>query len=199
MKMRVPKDGLRVIAVVFFSLCAVAMAVGQSTKPADDKDTLQALLKEVSMLRQALQTLQRMSVDTYRSQLLVDRIRINREDVRRLTTSLYETRETLRRTQETIPSLTEQLKMQETQVQLEVDVAKRSPLEFELKRTKDALENYKTQVEPLKEREQQLSVELNKERARLDELEGRLDLLERGIENDRQKLEADRPAAPKTP
>ncbi len=194
-----PKGALRSIAVVLFSVCLVSIAAGQTTKPADDKDTLQALLKEVTMLRQALQTLQRMSVDTYRSQLLVDRIRVNREDVRRLTASLNETRDTLRRTQLTIPTFTEQVKMEETQVQLEVDPAKRAPLEFELKRTKDALENYKSQIDPLKEREQQLSAELNKEKAQLEELEGRLDLLERGIDNDRQKLDQDKPAAPKTP
>jgi chromosome segregation ATPase len=194
-----PKGALRSIAVVLFSVCLVSIAAGQTTKPADDKDTLQALLKEVSMLRQALQTLQRMSVDTYRSQLLVDRVRVNREDMRRLTASLNETRDTLRRTQQTIPTFTEQVKMQETQLQLEVDPAKRAPLEFELKRTKDALENYKSQIDPLKEREQQLSAELNKEKAQLEELEGRLDLLERGIENDRQKLDQDKPAAPKTP
>jgi chromosome segregation ATPase len=172
---------------------------GQNNKPAEDKEAIQELLTEVRMLRQALQTLQRMSVDTYRSQLLVDRIRVNREDVRRLTASLNETRDTLRRTQQTIPTFTEQVKMEETQVQTEVDPAKRAPLEFELKRTREALENYKAQIDPLREREQQLSAELNKEKAQLDELEGRLDLLERGIDNDRQKLETDKPAVPKTP
>ena len=191
MTTRVPRHALRSIAVVLFSICLVSIAAGQTTKPADDKDTLQALLKEVSMLRQALQTLQRMSVDTYRSQLLVDRIRINREDVRRLSASLNETRETLRRTQQTIPTFTDQVKMEETQVQLEVDPAKRAPLEFELKRTKDALENYKSQIDPLKEREQQVQADLNREKAQLEELEGRLEMLERSIENDRQRLDKD--------
>lgn len=45
---------------------------GQSNKPPEDKEAIQELLTEVRMLRQALQTLQRMSVDTYRSQLMVD-------------------------------------------------------------------------------------------------------------------------------
>jgi chromosome segregation ATPase len=59
------------------------------------------------------------------------------------------------------------------------------------------LENYKSQIEPMKEREQQLQAELNKEKAQLDELEGRLNMLERSIENDRQKLDAS--TSPKTP
>jgi len=87
--------------------------------------------------------------------------------------------------------------MQETQVQLEVDQLKRSQWEFELKRSKEMLENYKSQIEPMKEREQQLQAELNKEKAQLDELEGRLNMLERSIENDRQKLDAS--TSPKTP
>ncbi len=188
-----------VLIILFAGLGLVQRVNGQNNKPAEDKEAIQELLTEVRLLRQALQTLQRMSVDTYRSQLLVDRIRVNREDLRRLTAALNETRETLRKTQLTIPSFTDQVKMQETQVQLEVDQAKRSQLDFELKRTKDALENYKSQIEPLMEREQQLSAELSKEKAQLEELEGRLDLLERGIENDRQKLEPGKPAAAKTP
>jgi chromosome segregation ATPase len=197
------KGHARTLFLVLITLSAglglVQRVNGQNSKPPEDKEALQELLTEVRLLRQALQTLQRMSVDTYRSQLLVDRIRVNREDVRRLTGSLNDTRETLRKTQLTIPNFTDQVKMQETQLQIEVDQAKRSQLEFELKRTKDALENYKSQIEPLKEREQQLSGELNKERAQLEELEGRLDLLERGIENDRQKLEPGKPAAAKSP
>jgi hypothetical protein len=56
----------------------------------------------------------------------------------------------------------------ETQLQLEVDQAKRAEFEFELKRSKEALENYKSQIDPMKEREQQLQVDLNKEKAQLE-------------------------------
>jgi hypothetical protein len=81
--------------------------------------------------------------------------------------------------------------MQETQLQLEVDQLKRAQREFDLKRSREMLENYKSEIEPLKEREQQVQAELNKEKTQLGELEGRLDLLERAIENDRQKLDKD--------
>jgi chromosome segregation ATPase len=172
---------------------------GQNTKPPEDKEAIQELLSEVRMLRQALQTLHRMSLDTYRSQLLSDRIRANREDVRRLTSSLNETRDTLAKTQNTIPQFVDRLKLLENQVLLEADQQKRANLEFEVRRTKEGIEIYKSQIEPLKEREQQLSADLNTEKSRLQELESRLDLLERGIENDRQKLESDKPAAAKNP
>jgi len=86
----------------------------------------------------------------------------------------------------------------ENQVLLEADQQRRANLEFEVRRTKEGIEMYKSQIEPLKEREQQLAADLNTEKSKLQELESRLDLLERGIENDRQKLE-DKPAAAKNP
>ena len=198
MNMRAFPQLFRVIGGIVVGLSLTSLAGAQEAKTAN-KDTVEQLLTEVRLLRQAMQTVQRISIETYRSQLLVDRIRVNREDIRRLTASLNETRELLRKTQLTIPSFTEQAKLQETQLQLEVDQQKRATLDFELKRTRDMLENYKSQIDPLREREQQLRAELNKEQAQLDELEGRLDLLERSIENDRQKLDGEKPPAPKNP
>ena len=183
---------VRLSAAVIFMLCVTPIAFGQTNQQPEDKETLRALLTEVRILRQALQTLQRMSIDTYRSQLLVDRIRVNREDVRRLTASLNETRDLIGKTQTTIPQFIDRQKLLETQVQLEIDQGKRAQLEFEVRRTKEAVEMYKAQLDPLKEREQQLSAQLNSEKTRLDELENRLDLLERGIDNDRQRLEVDK-------
>ena len=179
-------------------LSVVQGVKGQNNKPPEDKESIQELLSEVRMLRQALQTLHRMNLDSYRSQLLVDRIRVNREDVRRLASSLNETRDTLAKTQNTIPQFVDRLKLLENQVLLEADQQRRANLEFEVRRTKEGIELYKSQIEPLKEREQQLAADLNTEKSKLQELESRLDLLERGIENDRQKLE-DKPAAAKNP
>ena len=190
---------VRLIAAVIFMLCLTQIAAGQTNQQPEDKETLKALLTEVRMLRQALQTLQRMSIDTYRSQLLVDRVRVNREDVRRLTASLNETRDLIGKTQSTIPQFIDRQKLLESRVQLEVDQGKRAELEFEVKRTKDSVEMYKSQLEPLKEREQQLSAQLNSEKSKLDELENRLDLLDRGIESDRQRFENDRTLQEKKP
>ncbi len=198
MKVRRSAYILRAMGCLVFGVCVSSLAVAQDAKPFDGKDTMQQLLAEVRMLRQALEAVQRINMDTYRSQLLVDRVRASREEIRRLNASLNDAREMLRRTQQTIPNFTEQVKMQETQLQLEVDQSKRATWEFELKRSKEALENYKSQIEPMKEREQQMQADLNKEKAQLEELEGRLEMLERSIENDRQKLDKDAPK-PKTP
>jgi len=190
---------VRLIAAVIFMLCLTQMIAGQTNQQPGEKETLQALLTEVRMLRQALQSLQRMSIDTYRSQILVDRIRVNREDVRRLTTSLNETRDLLAKTQTTIPQFIDRQKLLESQVQLEIDQDKRAQLEFEAKRTKEAIEMYKSQLVSLREREEQMSAQLISEKTKLDELENRLDLIERGIENDRQRLENDKTAPERKP
>jgi chromosome segregation ATPase len=199
MRKRKARTSFLLLVILLVWLGLVQSVSGQANKESEDKAAIHDLLVEVRMLRQALQTLHRMSLDTYRSQLLVDRIRANREDIRRLTSSLNETRDTLFKTQNTIPQFIDRQKLLESQVQLEVDQQRRAQLEFELKRTREGVEMYKSQIEPLKEREQQMSADLNAEKAKLQELESRLDLLERAIENDRQKLEQDKPAPAKTP
>ena len=197
MSERKTRRHFKIVVMMFFTLCLSQLAVGQNQS--DDKETLKALLTEVTLLRHALQTLQRMSLDTYRSQLMVDRVRANRENIRRLSTSLNETRDTIAKIQISIPRNLEDQKLMENQIPLEVDGTKRAILELELRRSKEAVELYKSQTERLKQREQELTAELRTEQTKLDELEGRLDMLERAIESDRQKLEENKPTATKNP
>src|ERR1043165_7675318 len=145
--------------VVLFGLSLAQSTRAQTDKEPDDRETLRALLIEVRTLRVALQTLQQMSIDTCRTQGLVDRIRATREDVRRLTTSLNENRDQLVRIQATIPQYLDRQKLFEAQLQLEADQSKRAELEFELKRKKEGIKTDKAQIEPLKEREQQIAVD----------------------------------------
>jgi len=178
----------RLILVVCLTVFVGQVALGQASKQPDDRETIPALLAEVRALRQALQSVHEMSLDTYRSRLLVDRIEAARENIRRLNSSLDELRQTIDKTQVTIPNFTEKVKLLESHAQLEVDQKKKAELEFEIKQHKQMLERYKSLIEPLKEREQQLVTELQNEKSKLEELENRLDRLERTIENDRLKL-----------
>ena len=59
------------VAVLFAGLVLVPAVCGQNSKQTEDQEAIQQLLAEVRMLRQALQTLHRMNLDTYRSQLPV--------------------------------------------------------------------------------------------------------------------------------
>lgn len=189
----------RLILLACLTLTIAQMAAGQTNKQPDDRETLQALLVEVRSLRQVLQSLHELSLDTNRGRLLVDRIQAARENIRRLNSSLDETRETLEKTQATVPRFTERQKLLESHAQLEVDQRKRAELEFEAKETKQAIERYKSAIDPLKEREQQLLTEMQNEKSKLEDLESRLDRLERAIENDRLKLAGDKPVSPKKP
>jgi uncharacterized protein YlxW (UPF0749 family) len=184
----------RLARVAIFSLALAPLAAAQAAKPVENADTMKELLSEVRSLRQALQTLQRMSVDTYHTQLMVDRIRISREDVRRLKDTLNDTRDTITRTQLAIPNGLEEQKTLESLISVETDLARKTQFEFELKRSKNAVEMYKSQIETLKQREQDLTADLRTEQAKLEDLENHLNLLEQTIENDRQKLDKDKAA-----
>ena len=194
MNKRRPGPFGRLVGVALFSLTVASLVAAQTAKPAENADTMKELLGEVKSLRQALQTLQRMSVDNYRTQLMVDRIRISREDVRRLKDTLNDTRDRITRTQQAIPNSLEEQKALETLISVETDLAKKTQLEFELKRSKGAVDMYKSQLETLKQREEDLTTELRTEQARLEALENHLNLLEQTIENDRQKLDKDKAA-----
>jgi len=191
---RRPGTLMRFVVVALFSLILAPSVAAQTAKPGENADTMKELLGEVRSLRQALQTLQRMSVDTYRTQLMVDRIHISREDVRRLKDSLNDTRDTINRTQQAIPNAVEEQKALEALISVETDLAKKTQFEFELKRAKGVVEMYKSQLETLKQREEDLTSELRTEQAKLDDLENHLNLLEQAIENDRQKTDKDKAA-----
>lgn len=186
---------VRLVGVAIFSLTLAPLVAAQAAKPVENADTMKELLGEVRSLRQALQALQRMSVDTYRTQLMVDRIRISREDVRRLKDALDEARDRIIRTQQAIPNNLEEQKALEATISVETDLSKKTQLEFELKRSKSAVDMYKSQLETLKQREDDLTAELRTEQAKLEELENRLNSLEQAIENDRQKLDKDKDKA----
>lgn len=58
-----------VLTILFVGSGFAQGVKGQNNKP-EDKEVIQDLLAEVRMLRQALQTLHRMNLDSYRSQLM---------------------------------------------------------------------------------------------------------------------------------
>lgn len=179
------------VSLVFTMLFVVGETRAQSVtnpKPADDEQTIKSLLNEVRLLRQ---TLQSTGLNAYRSQILLERIKISNEQVIRLSRSLTDVREQLEKTEQTIPRMGEQQKLMESLVDAEADPIKRARMEFELKEMKRAGERYKTIIEKLKEQEQQQAAQLREEQNKLNELETRLQRLEDQIENEVQKLKAE--------
>jgi predicted nucleic acid-binding Zn-ribbon protein len=165
-------------------LCILAApAKAQSPKPPDDK-TLQSLVNEVRLLRE---TLQRINLNSYRSQIIVERIRAQNDRVARLTRMLEDTRDESANIQMHINQLAERAKSLESQIQQESDTKQRAQLEVEQKEFKYVLDQQKQRYERLRERETRLNTELQAEQGKLSELEGRLDALEREIENEMER------------
>ena len=190
---------IKLMGVVCFILGLTQLVSAQNNRQVEDRDTLQQLLNEVRLLRESMQTAQRMHTDTYRSQLLIDRIRVIREDIRRLTASINENRDALARIRITIPHNVDEQKLLEDQIKLEVNDSKRSALEMELKRSKEAVEMYSSQADRLNVREQEMLSELRTQQTKLDDLESRLNLLERAMDTDRERLESEKSAPAKKP
>ncbi len=175
--------------VLVASLCFINGASAQTEVKADADQTTKALLNEVRLLRQ---TLQNTSLNAYRSQILLERIKIHNEQIVRLSATLGATREMLEKTEATIPRMGEQIKLLETTIENEMDVAKRAQLEFELKDHKRLVELYKGQVVRFREREQEQAAQLREQQGKLAELERRLENLEDLIENETQQLKSER-------
>jgi chromosome segregation ATPase len=187
--MRFHKNVSLVFLMLFTIPCCFSQAYAQNELKASEPDpTIKSLLNEVRLLRQ---TLQSTGLNAYRSQILLERIKITNEQVVRLTQALSEVREDLEKTELTIPRMGEQQKTLETMIESEVDPAKRAKLEFEIKDLKRSVDRYKVLLERTKEREQQQAAQLREEQNKLTELETRLQRLEDQIENEVQRLKAE--------
>jgi predicted nucleic acid-binding Zn-ribbon protein len=172
--------------LLFTMLCTVSTGSAQNELKTSEPDpTIKSLLNEVRLLRQ---TLQNTGLNAYRSQILLERIKISNEQVVRLTQALSETRDQMEKTALTIPRMGEQQKVLETMVEAEVDLAKRARMEFEVKDIKHSIERYRTELDRMKEREQQQTTQLREEQSKLSDLETRLQRLEDQIENEIQRL-----------
>ncbi len=175
---------LVLVAVLVFFNAAYAQS---ETKPEPDPTT-KALLNEVRLLRQ---TLQNTGLNAYRSQILLERIKINNEQIVRLAAALNETREQLEKTEGTIPRHGEQIKMLETIIENEVDPVRRAQHDYEIKDLKRSVEVYKGQVVRLKEREQAQAAQLQEQQGKQAELERRLENLEEQIETEIKRMKTD--------
>ncbi len=173
---------------VFFLCCLATNAALAQTKQQDDDQTIQSLLIEVRLLRK---TLQQTGLNAHRSQIILERMRAQADQVMRLTRLLEEVRNDVEKVEATIPRFSEQAKLMEIQIEREGDAFKRAQLDFEVKDRKRAVERYKIGLERQREREQQVSTQLAAEQARLAELENRLDMVEREIENEVERQRSD--------
>ena len=163
-------------------------ARAQSLKQNSDEQITKALLEEVRLLRQ---TLQRLNLNAYRSQIIVERIRAQNDRVARLSRSLEDTRDELADVQVMTNQFSERAKAIEKQLQEESDEKRRAPIESEYREMKYLLDINRQKEQRLRERETRLSEQVRVEQAKLDDFEGRLDALEREIFDELKKQETE--------
>lgn len=161
------------VLVCFSSLRALAQSSNSSSLARPDSDQiLKEILNEVRQLRADLQ---RLNVNAHRTQALLDRMKVQQEQVVRLTREIGNVRDELLAIQHRQVRIKEALEMLEKQ--------KNAGLvkEEEVKVAAAELEELKQREQWLMEREPQLSSELDLTRATLAQLNARLDELEQEL------------------
>src|SRR2546422_8152220 len=146
---------------------AQAGATSAINKP-NQEQIVQEILSEVRQLRVEVQ---RLKASAYQTQVVIERLRLQQEQVTRLTSEIGEVREKIGEMK------TRQVKMngmlEETEKQVESGMIPQS----ELKRISGEIEELKQREQRLTEQESQLSAELDAERVKLITLNRQLDEL----------------------
>jgi predicted nucleic acid-binding Zn-ribbon protein len=174
--------------VLSFALSAPpGVARAQNQRPPEDQELIKALLVEVRLLRQAFE---RLNLNGYRSQILVERIRAQNDKVARLSRSVDDARDEVSDTLTAVNQINERMKSTDAMVQQETDEKRRAPMEQELKELKLVADVQKQREQRVREREHRLTEQLRLEQAKLDDFEGRLDALEREILNEIERQDS---------
>ena len=145
-----------------------ALAQATASRPTSEQ-SLQELVREVRQLRT---TLQRINSAMYKSQVMLERLKFQQEQVARMSRDLADTRETLSEIRAGQSRLKEMLPKAEAGVETGI----KHP--GELAGIKAEFEHLKDREQRLVTREAQLSNDLELERAKLNELNDRLNALE---------------------
>ena len=164
------------LSIVLFALFVAPDSYGQSRAPATQRSNpdqvIHELLSEVHQLRVAMQ---HMSVNAYRGQIMVERLRLQQDQVTRLTKELNDLRDGIAEMKAHEPVAKERLDDAENQFERGV------LSEVRLKELRANSVDMKRRQQNMSERESQLSIELEQERNILTDLNKRLDALEREI------------------
>lgn len=176
---------LIVLVAVASALCFAPPAVsGQTRKavessPDEDRQVLRALLEEMRQLRLALQ---RTQVISQRIQVTLERMRLQQAHADSLTRALESVRGRLSEIRGARPRMEEQIKDGEELMSQAVDANRRAEMEAQIKEGKGRLGMLAREEEQSRQREAQLSAELQSAQAKLSDLDGQLDNMMRELE-----------------
>ena len=154
--------------LVFFLSPEKALAQGNTSRPTSEQ-SLQELVREVRQLRA---TLQRINSAMYKGQVMLERLKLQQDQVARLTRELSDARENLGEMR------AHQTRLNDLMIKTEASVEKGEKDQSELAQLKGELEVLKEREQRLATREVKLANDLEVERARLNDLNDRLNAFE---------------------
>ena len=145
-----------------------ALAQANASQPTSEQ-SLQELVREVRQLRA---TLQRINSAMYRGQVMLERLKLQQDQVARLTRELADARENLGEMR------THQIRLNDLVIKTEAGIEKGEKHPSELAQIKGELDMLKEREQRLAAREVRLANDLEVERARLNDLNDRLNAFE---------------------
>ena len=161
---------LSLVCLLFlFFLTSENVAAQANTSRPTSEQSLEELVREVRQLRA---TLQRMNSAMYKGQVMLERLKLQQDQVARITRELSEARENLSEIR------AHQTRLNDLINRTEASVEKGEKDPSELAQIKDELNIHKEREQRLATREVRLATDLEMERARLNELNDRLNAFE---------------------
>src|SRR5215813_14045440 len=145
----------------------------------ENEQTMRALLNEVRQLRLAIQ---KSNLSAYHAQVIIERMRSQRQQVDRLTDRLRETRDRMASMKMGQTETQYELKKMEDHLSQQTDVGVIRDVEEQIDRFKNRLGAQAQEEARLRENESQLVAQLQIEQSRLSEFNDQLDALQRELE-----------------
>ncbi|MBL8186512.1 MAG: hypothetical protein JNK38_00815 [Acidobacteria bacterium] len=194
----------KIRSIAFSILCLIIFCCGlsgnslaQSNKsevaPVNSQDDTQVLRMLLNEVRQLRLTLQQTNVNAYRTQIALERLRLQQTRVDKLTRDLAELQMQMNEAASNRPRLAERLKELEASINQESDTARRANLTMEYKDLKFNLAQRDEWEQQQRDHEAQLNRLLQVEQAKLSEYNEQIDSLQRDLE---RLLISDKPASP---
>ncbi|MBS1811699.1 MAG: hypothetical protein JST84_26295 [Acidobacteria bacterium] len=151
---------------------------------ADDPNPMQAILREVKQIRASIP---RSNLYSFNAEITMNRLRLQVESVKALTTRIEETKASIKKLSEDSEEQRLIRKTLEERLQRTIDPIQRAGLEYAIEQLKLKVNNAFQSIQDLRAQEYRLTNQIQLEQSRVDELNNRLDALQRELESQAQK------------
>lgn len=160
------------------------VALPPANNTMDEANPMQAILREVKQIRASIP---RSNLNSFNAEITMNRIRLQAETIKTLTTRLEETKALVKKLQEENEEQRLVRKTLEERLQRTIDPIQRAGIEYAIEQLKLKGNNSFTYIQEQRVQEYRLNSQLQMEQNKLDELNNRLDAIQREIEAQVQK------------